>query len=505
MTMPFDGWSLAVIGAAGALLFGASRQMVPQWSRVACIVAAAFLIRLDPSWQMSLHDWDEAVHAVVARHLVSHPLTPTLYEQPLPAMSPEYNWTSAGIWLHKPPLALWLMAASLAGFGFHALALRLPSVLLSTGSVLLTYFIGRRVFDARAGLLGAGFQTVNGLLVTLASGRRVADHVDTALLFCVELGILAVVSGLDEQRSKRHSWLAGVALGLGLLAKSFPALLIAVVAVVAWLHRFGFRCTVLLAVRLSAAALAVAGPWFVYTSTAFPDVARATMAFTLRHVTEVIEGSGGPIWAYVREMPRMFGELIYVPVVAFLWSMTRRPATSGEWAIAASMVVPYVTFSLMSTKLAGFIAIAAPALFLAQAVVWLRWRDRVKLSRSTAAGAAMWILLALLLALPARLLLEPTGPFERRDRATAAARHFRQLHHELGPGEAVVFNVPRHFELTFYSGYAAYDRLPFESEVDLLQRRNVRIVVYQTERNPVAVPEHWRATIVRERTSPPIP
>ena len=79
-------------------------------------------------WRAADHpyisQWDEAYHALVAKNLTAHPLAPTLYEeQALPA--DEREWTRAGVWLHKPPLPLWLMAAGIAAFGENELSFRL--------------------------------------------------------------------------------------------------------------------------------------------------------------------------------------------------------------------------------------------------------------------------------------------------------------------------------------------------------------------------------------------
>ena len=119
------------------------------------------------SWQYSLHQWDERFHALVAKNLISDPLKPTLYRSP--AVSYDYrDWTSNHVWLHKPPVALWLMAGSMRVFGINEIAMRLRSLLLSTGAVLLTFLIGRVLFDDRVALLAAGFHVVNGFLVALS-------------------------------------------------------------------------------------------------------------------------------------------------------------------------------------------------------------------------------------------------------------------------------------------------------------------------------------------------
>jgi 4-amino-4-deoxy-L-arabinose transferase len=64
-----------------------------------------FSALLDPF----LNLWDERFHALVAKNLLSHPLRPTLYDDPVVNMA--YNhWDNAIIWLHgysaqsRPPI-----------------------------------------------------------------------------------------------------------------------------------------------------------------------------------------------------------------------------------------------------------------------------------------------------------------------------------------------------------------------------------------------------------------
>jgi len=315
-----------------------------------------------------LHTWDERYHALVAKHLVEHPLVPTLYDHPV--LPYDYrDWRSNHVWLHKPPLALWLMAAGMRLLGTDEIAMRLPSLLLSALAILLTYVIGSHLGGRRVGLLAAGFQAVNGYLLQLPGGRVAVDHVDNALIFFVELGILGAVlqargwrrapatgpgsasgtrvangtgtadgtgvpggsgaAGGSGGTDATGGWPAfllatlaiGAVCGLAVLTKWLPGLLpIPVWLALAWRRQPPRRLAAGL-MAMTAACAAVALPWQLYIRAAFPLEARWESAYNLHHLAVPIEGLGGSPLFYLLRMPRFFGELIYLPLAWFLISL----------------------------------------------------------------------------------------------------------------------------------------------------------------------------------------
>jgi 4-amino-4-deoxy-L-arabinose transferase-like glycosyltransferase len=321
--------------------------------RLAAALAAASgtMVALAMSMDDFLHAWDERYHAVVARHLIAHPLVPTLYEEtPLP-MTP--GWGSGHIWIHKPPLPLWLMAGALRLLGTCELAVRLPSVLLLASSAYATARIGARLLDERAGVLAAFLVAINGNLLDLASGRNPTDHVDSVLCSVTCLAIWSAVEHA-AQPSRRRALLTGVFSGLAVLSKWLVGLLpFAVWAVL--LHRRG-RCWPHLLLGLAACAL-VAGPWQVYVTHAFPAEAAFEAAHRIRHLFEPLDGHvGGPVFQLIR-IPRTFGELAPLGIVWFAWKK-REPALTA-WA-----ALPYAFFALVATKMENFVMPAAPAIAL---------------------------------------------------------------------------------------------------------------------------------------------
>jgi 4-amino-4-deoxy-L-arabinose transferase len=164
------------------------------------VAAAALLLRAYAAFEFGLHPWDDRFHALVAKHLIEAPLWPTLYADP--ALPYDYqDWFANHVWLHKPPLALWIQAASMSVFGVSEVPLRLPSALFATASVLLTFGIGSVLFSPAVGHVAAVFHAFNGILAELAAGRRASDHVDTLLIFLIEAGIFATLV-LEKRRPR---------------------------------------------------------------------------------------------------------------------------------------------------------------------------------------------------------------------------------------------------------------------------------------------------------------
>jgi 4-amino-4-deoxy-L-arabinose transferase len=502
MTLPYDSASLIVATVAAALLLAGWRTWAAAGageSRRAALVPLLFVVvaggvlRTDSAAQRALHKWDERFHAVVAKNLMADPFTPTLYRDP----AVEYDlrdWTSNHVWLHKPPLALWMMAGSMAVFGVDELAMRLPSMLLSTAAIVLTFLIGRRLFDDRTALLAASFHAVNAFLISLASGRRVADHVDTALLLFFEL---AVWLGLHASRSWAAVVVCGAAVGLGLLAKSVPALLALPVIFAAMTLTISWRAAAVRTTAAAGVAVCVAAPWTIYTWGRFPAEAAWEARYTLMHITQTLEGmAGGPL-SYLRDFPRFFGELTILSIGFAAWhALWHRKATPPLTVAGVWILVPYLLFSIAATRLPAFVMVSAPAIFIVHGWVWWTLRDRMH-ERGGAARKALLVLLIVMAAAPARHLFEPTSVLERRDRDPAAYRELRQLTERIGPGDAVIFNLPFDIEAMFYTPYTAYSRLPTEEQVRRLAAAGRRVVIYQPGGDATVLPADWPVTYLR--------
>lgn len=440
------------------------------------IAVAALLIRAYAGADLALHPWDERYHALVAKNLIANPLVPMLRADSV--LEYDYaNWASNHIWLHKPPLALWMQAASMRLFGVSEWPLRLPSVLFATAAVFVTYAIGRTLVSPPAGLLAAAFHGVHGFSADLAAGRRATDSVDTLLILLVETGFLLALLAA-KQRPRAAGIVLGAVVGLAYLTKSFPGLLMLPIWAAMRLQTERARWVAKETGIAACIAAAIAAPWTIYTMRAFPLESAYERSAALRHITEVMEDQGGPAWSYLWEMPRFFGELVWIPLGAAALLVMKGRGTAAHRALLLWVAIPYALFSMVATKMPAYVMVAAPAIFILQADFWLRLRERKAASPTRARRALLSASLFVLALLPARYLLGPTGPLEYRERNPEWARQLRALNQQIGARRAVIFNVPAHIEAMFYTPYVAYDFPATAAHADDLRRRGYDVYVF---------------------------
>ena len=186
---------------------------------------------------------------------------------------------------------------------------------------------------------------------------------------------------------------------------------------------------------------------------------RTRASAALRHITEVIENQGGPPWTYLWEMPRFFGELVWIPLGAAIMLVIKAPRharTSRADPVGGDSVRP--VFDLRDQDAGLRHGRCAGDISSCRRISGCGCGSGENSQRSRAAGARSSRRVSVVLALlPARYLLGPTGPLERRDRNPMWTHQLRALNQQIGARRAVIFNVPSHIETMFYTPYGAYD------------------------------------------------
>ena len=122
---------------------------------------------------------------------------------------------------NKPPLTYWLIAASSYIFGLNEFGIRLPIVLLTIGSVWLTYLLGKRLYGEKGGIYSLMIMAVS---VQLMAVKQYASP-EIPLTFFFTLTLYWFIKGYQGNKSKYY-YLSYIALGLTVLTKGYPYIVV---------------------------------------------------------------------------------------------------------------------------------------------------------------------------------------------------------------------------------------------------------------------------------------
>lgn len=451
------------------------------------LLVLGFVLRGYVMTDIFLHGWDERHHALVAKNLLSNPLVPTLYIDPV--IPYDYkDWACNHIWLHKPPLTLWSIAGALKLFGIHEWNVRMPSLLFSTLSILLTAGMARRLLGKEIGLWVAFLQVISGFLIDLAGGRIATDHVDTLFLFLVELGAFLIIFGDTQNQQKRLLYLTAIGLvtGLSILCKWLTGYFIVILFLLyellvlrkKWAGSI-FRSGVIFLV-----GTLVALPWYFYTYQHFPNEFLWEQLYNIRHLSEDLEGHGKP-WYFLLNNARInWNETIYAVFLYVLyWAVKERDLR--KMFVLLWIGIPYLIFSFASSKMTGYVVICAPAIFIMLSI-WVMefWNRR----------AFYYRLLAVLpLIFAIRYGVERVKLFQNHPAKEAHKKEqvFTLVNQLDFHKKNVVFGYLGALEMMFYTDVICYDKLPTEEQISAID-----LSVYQitcVDYKEVGIPDYIRA------------
>ncbi|MDB5384602.1 MAG: glycosyl transferase family 39 [Planctomycetaceae bacterium] len=335
----------------------------------------------------------------------------------------------------KPVLVYWFMMSAYELFGISEFGARFWSAVLGIGTCLLTYDIGRRLFDASAGFWAA-FMLAAALMFGVASRAATPD---APLIFFSTLALAIFVAGLPKlafksvaenagphdsenratlqlrqflpQRWTTYLWMY-TAMGFAVLAKGpvgvvlptlilmgyvwqcrrgisaqaaedhpvprtrIARLLAELSPTVIW--RVGWMLRPLTAIAVIAL---VAVPWYVWVGwrTDGAWIAGFLGKHNVTRFVQPLEGHSGPIFYYlIAVMIGFFPWSIFLPLACLRIVQRLRNLqtwTAGD-ALCAGWAVIYIGFfSLARTKLPSYVLPAYPALALITAryiTEWLR-------------------------------------------------------------------------------------------------------------------------------------
>lgn len=435
-----------------------------------------------------LHEWDERYHALVAKNLLKHPFTPTLYDAPLFPYDFK-EWAFNHIWLSKPILPLWMMSLSLNYWDLSVFAVRFPSILFSTGSVYLTYLIGKEMFGYRAGLAASFLHAIHGLSLEVAAGAFSSDHVDTIFLFWMELGFWQILKYNKHQALQKsntaNAAFIGLWFGLAFLSKWTPAMFLPMVWVVTSLVNQQTNLKKLFSEWLLSCfvAILVVTPWLWYILTSFPKEATYILRGIITPVNEVIQGHTGEWHFYLSKIHVIFGQLIFIPLLFLAWQSfkvyksNRDAEITGILLLAAWVFVPLLALSIATTKRINYLLPMAPAFFILTGYFTLQVLAKIETKGMLKWGYRL-VALALLL-LPVRYFIERTNLFFNVQQYPEWMQRIKSLseNKQLNQPNVVVFNEPHAIETMFHTQCTAYNWRPSEAQITALKAQNLKVLI----------------------------
>ena len=213
--------AVAPAGPSASLPLDAPRARTRRLPRprpeLAGLLALAALLNL---WALSENGWANEYYSATVRSMTS-----SWHNFFYGAFDPAGVMT-----VDKPPLALWVQAASAKLFGFSSLSMLVPQALMGVASVALVYDLTRRVWGRPAGFVAGLVLTLTPISVAIARH----NNPDALLVLCCVAALWCVVRGLADGRT-RWLVLAGVAIGLGFETKMAAALIVVPGLAAAWL------------------------------------------------------------------------------------------------------------------------------------------------------------------------------------------------------------------------------------------------------------------------------
>ena len=328
-------------------------------------------------------------------------------------ITPRLNFIS---FFDKPPLLYWGIALAYKIGGTNewmARAIPAISALLGIG---VAYGLGRRMFGARAGFLGAAVLCTSLLWPVL--GRVVlTDMLVSSLTFCALAMWWMAISDADKRR--RNGYLAAfwISLGLGMLAKGPVALVLCGGAIFVYLlvckewrtlKQMGWSWGLPL-------LIAVAAPWFVWVALRNPEF---NHDFWYAQNVARFLGSGvqrdhahGPFY--------LFG---FLPLVAFPWTLYAPAALFANWkklwpartetARAAVFLLGGIAFVMLffsasESKLVTYIAPVVPLYAILMGAAFDRWIDAPATRNRLLPSAAALLALTLVVGGIAAFIVAP--------------------------------------------------------------------------------------------------
>jgi 4-amino-4-deoxy-L-arabinose transferase-like glycosyltransferase len=319
------------------------------WFVLLTIISLATFLILWKLGQGSLSDWDEAIHAQVAKEFI----------QSGDWLTPHWNYEP---YFRKPPLSMWLTATFFSLFGVNEFWARATSALSGIGLVIVTYLMAQFIYGRYVGCL-----TILILLTSYEFLYKSRFGTTDVLLTC--LIFIAVYAYLRLREGGQKWWyLIWISFALAFMVKGVGAIVIPSLITLSILLDRNW----LIALRSQIfwhgflLALLIVAPWHIFM------VVKHGMAFiddylgfqVIARINRPIEGNTGDLFYYVWVLKEYFFPWFYL--VPFAVAINLKENLKSSHASRILLVLFCLVFGgyslLVKTKLGWYIFPVYPLL-----------------------------------------------------------------------------------------------------------------------------------------------
>ncbi len=291
---------------------------------------------------------------------------------------------SQAMWIGKPPLNMWLMSLSYQLLGIDNFSSRLTSAMFGSLSLVLVFYLGKRLFNLGVGFLSA---LILGTLTVFYEFSRLA-MTDVPFVFFVVGSIYFLVLSEKSEETKINwfSILAGVFFGLALMTKQIQALLIPLIVFV-YLTITKKTVRFLLTKSFTifwGVALLVFSPWLIYMTINYGALFWQWFFVYSEFMRTVspLEGHNASYLYYLTNFvanENLFYIILLPLSVASCFFNSIMKRSKQYTLILVWILMIFAVFTLAQTKLDYYVLAVYPALALAMGSFLFQLLNKVRL------------------------------------------------------------------------------------------------------------------------------
>lgn len=268
-----------------------------EWFFLLILIFLTTFVILWKLGQGSLEDWDEAIHAQVAKEFI----------QSGDWLTPHWNYKP---YFRKPPLSMWSTATFFNFFGVSEFSARATSAFSGIGLVIVTYSIAKLIYSKSVGYLA-----ILILLTSYAflekSRFGTTDVLLTLLIFLSIYGYLRL-----RQGNQKWWYLVWISFGLAFMVKGMGAIIIPSAITISILLDRNSSITLRSKYVWQGFffALLIVLPWhiFMIVQHGIPFINDYFGYQVIARINRPIEGHIGDIFYYIWTLKRLFFPWFYL-------------------------------------------------------------------------------------------------------------------------------------------------------------------------------------------------